>query len=43
MKAFELVDIKLIHKSQYAWAETKWAKSGAISGFPRDKVCILYR
>ena len=43
MKAFEKVNIKLIHNSQSAWKHTNWAKSGTISNYPKDKVVILYR
>ena len=42
-KAFEKVDIKLIHNSESAWKHTNWEKTGTISDYPKNKVLILYR
>lgn len=41
--AFKTVGIKLIHNAQNAWKNTNWAKTGPISSYPKDKVCILYK
>ena len=42
-KAFEVVNIKLIHNADSAWKNTNWASKGTISNYPNDKVLITYR
>ena len=43
MKAFQTINIDLIHNAQSAWANTNWSEKGKISTYPKDRVCILYR
>ena len=42
-RAFNEVGIRMASGATSAWKGTSWAKKGAISGLPKDKVAVLYR
>ena len=43
MKAFNEVGINIVHHADSAWKGTRWAQKGDIGGYPKNKVCILYK
>ena len=42
-KAFQQVGIKMATGATSAWRGTSWESKGAISNYPKNKVCVLYR